>query len=174
MKAIQTIIACFVGSLFINQSASALSVGDMVPDLPVPSTSGMNVNLLTDGGSWRVLYFYPKSFTPGCTKQACGLRDSLSAFTDLGVVVYGVSTDTIEKQKEFKAKYDLSFNLLADSDKKLSKAFDALGMVGISKRMTFIINPDGEITDVLESVNVGTHDKDVLSRLKAHISKQTE
>jgi len=171
MKTIKMIIACFVGSFCLNQTVSALSVGDKVPDLPVPSTSGLNVNLLTDGGSWRVLYFYPKSFTPGCTKQACGLRDSQSAFTELGVVVYGVSTDNLEKQKEFKSKYELPFDLLADSDKKLSKAFDALGLVGFSKRMTFIINPEGEITDVIDSVDVGSHDQDVISRLKAHISK---
>jgi len=171
MKSLKTAIVCAAGSIILNHSASALSVGDKVPDLPIASTSGQNINLLTDGGAWRVLYFYPKSFTPGCTKQACGLRDSQSAFTELGVVVYGVSTDNLEKQKEFKGKYNLPFDLLADNEKKLSEAFEVLGVIGFSKRVTFIINPDGEITDVIDSVDVGTHDQDVIARLKAHISK---
>lgn len=169
MKPLTFAVMCVLGGVLMNHSASAINIGDKVPDLSVPSTSGGLVNLRTDGGAWRVVYFYPKSFTPGCTRQACGLRDSQAGFSELGAVVYGVSTDSLEKQQEFKAKYELPFELLADNDKKLSRAFDALGLAGFAKRMTFIINPEGEVTDIIDSVDVGSHDQDVIARLKERV-----
>lgn len=154
-----------------NTVASALNVGDRVPEVSVPSTSGAEVNVGAVGGGWKVVYFYPKSFTPGCTTQACSMRDGFAAYQDLGVTVYGVSTDKIEKQQEFKSEYKLPFELLADNEKKLSEAFGVMGMMGFSKRITFIINPEGIVTDIIDSVSVGSHDKDVIALLKTRLGK---
>lgn len=147
-------------------TAMALGVGDQVPDISVPSTSGENVNLRERAGTWTVLFFYPKAFTPGCTSQACGMRDANQDYVDLGVTVYGASVDSLKTQQEFKAKHNLPYELLADEKKELSRAFDVLGMVGFSSRKTFIINPEGVITDVIGSVSVGSHDEDVITMLK--------
>jgi len=163
--------AAVVAWLSGSVSAMALQAGDKAPDVTVPSTSGLNVNLSTMTGTWKVVYFYPKSFTPGCTKQACGLRDQQSSLKDMGVTVIGVSTDTLKTQQEFKEKYELPFELLADDEKKLSKAFDVLGLMGFSKRVTFIINPEGVITDTIDDVSVESHDADVEKILKSRLGK---
>ena len=157
----------WVATLFwgVNQ-AKALSVGDNVPDLAVSSTSGESVNLRDINDRWKIVYFYPKSFTPGCTRQACGLRDSKAELDALNAVVFGVSTDNLKSQNDFKSKHELPFDLLADVDKKLTQAFGALGFMGMAKRMTFIINPEGFVTDIIDSVSVGSHESDVIKLLK--------
>jgi len=147
----------------------AMKAGDQAPDLAVPATGGREINLRDLQGQWVVLFFYPKAFTPGCTSQACGMRDANQDLMDLGVTVLGASTDTVKTQEEFKAKHQLPYDLLADHDKKLSRAFDALGLLGFNKRMTFIINPEGTVTDVIDSVSVGSHDADVIRMLKARM-----
>jgi len=164
-------IAGLMAMLAGEMHAMTLTAGDQVPDIAVPSTGGGELNLRSLSGGWTVLYFYPKSFTPGCTKQACGLRDGKASLDELGAVVIGVSTDNVKAQEEFKAKHNLPFEILADEDKKLSEAFGVLGVMGMSKRVTFIIGPDGIITDVIDSVSVGTHDEDVTKLLKARQGK---
>jgi thioredoxin-dependent peroxiredoxin len=169
MKASFMKIAAIATCLTVSSSAMALQAGDKAPDVTVSSTSGVDVNLSTMTGTWKVVYFYPKSFTPGCTKQACGLRDHQSSLKDLGVTVIGVSTDSLKTQHEFKAKYELPFDLLADNDKALSKAFGVLGLMGFSKRVTFIISPEGVITDIIDDVSVESHDADVGKILKSRL-----
>jgi peroxiredoxin Q/BCP len=163
-------IAGFVAWLLGSSAAMALVVGDKVPDISVPSTGGADVNISQSEG-WKIVYFYPKSFTPGCTQQACGLRDSYAALSELGVTVYGVSTDNLDKQNKFKAEYKLPFELLADNDKKLSEGFGVMGMMGFSKRVTFLVNPEGVVTDIIDSVSVGSHDADVIRLLKERTGK---
>lgn len=170
MKRSTIMVAGFVAWQLGSAAVMALVVGDKAPDLAVPSTGGSDVNISTAGG-WKVVYFYPKSFTPGCTQQACGLRDSYATLSEMGVTVYGVSTDNLEKQAKFKAEYKLPFELLADHDKKLSEGFGVLGLMGFSKRVTFIINPEGAITDIIDSVSVGSHDADVIQLLKTRMGK---
>ena len=170
MKQSFMMIAGFVAWLLGSSAAMALVVGDKVPDISVPSTGGADVNVSSAPG-WKVVYFYPKSFTPGCTQQACGLRDSHAKIAELGVTVYGVSTDNLEKQNKFKAEYVLPFDLLADNEKKLSEGFGVLGMMGFSKRVTFIVNPEGVVTDIIDSVSVGSHDADVINLLKERTGK---
>jgi peroxiredoxin Q/BCP len=150
--------------------ALALGVGDKVPEIAVPSTSGSAVTVGAPGGGWRVVYFYPKSFTPGCTSQACGLRDQYQDFATRGVAIYGVSTDDLDKQNKFKTEHKLPFDLLADKDKALSEAFGVVGLMGFSKRVTFIINPEGVVTDVIDSVSVSSHANDVLALLQQRMN----
>lgn len=149
--------------------AWALKSGDQVPDVTVASTDGGQINLRETGGQWTVLFFYPKAFTPGCTKQACGMRDGYQAFLDLGVRVLGASVDSVKTQKEFKAKHNLPFELLADEEKDLARGFGSLGMVGFASRKTYIINPEGIVTDIIGTVSVGSHDEDVLNLLRVHL-----
>lgn len=152
--------------------AQALEVGQPVPDVGAPSTSGTNAKLSDFKGKWLVVYFYPKSFTPGCTKEACSLRDGFGDIQALNATILGVSVDDIETQKKFKAEHKLPFDLLADDQKEVSKAFDALGMGGfMSQRKTFIINPEGVVAHVFASVNVSDHDAEVADVLKTLSSK---
>jgi len=170
MKISSLLAAALVTWQLGSSAVLALVVGDKAPDVAVPSTGGSDVNVSTAEG-WKVVYFYPKSFTPGCTQQACGLRDSYATLSEMGVTVFGVSTDNLEKQVKFKSEYKLPFELLADNDKKLSEGFGVLGLMGFSKRVTFIINPEGAITDIIDSVSVGSHDADVIQLLKTRMVK---
>lgn len=163
-------IALMLFAALMTTSSFAIGVGDEVPDIALPSTGGADVNLRAAKGSWTVLYFYPKSFTPGCTREACGLRDARADIDALGATVLGVSTDNLETQKEFKAKYELTFDLLADEGGKLSEAFGVLGGA-TAKRVTFIINPEGRIAEVIDNVSVATHDQDVIRLLKKHMGE---
>ncbi|HMO50718.1 MAG TPA: peroxiredoxin [Kiritimatiellia bacterium] len=161
-----------LGLLFSAAPAAlAVKVGDPVPDLAVAGTGGSSVNL-RNGDGWRVVFFYPKAFTPGCNAQACGMRDSFQAYLDRGVTVFGVSTDSLKTQQEFKEKHNLPYELLADADKELSRAFNVLmPLVGWPKRTTFIINPEGIVTDIIDAVNVGSHDADVLRLLDVRVGE---
>lgn len=165
-------LAGILGFLAGASSAQALQIGDMVPDVAVPVTSGGEVNLRNTEGTWTVVFFYPKAFTPGCTSQACSMRDSNKTLMDLGVRVFGASTDSLQTQRDFKAKHNLPYELLADDKKELSKGFGILGMIGFTSRTTFIIDPEGRVADMIESVSVGTHDEDVIRILKKHMAQK--
>lgn len=148
-------------------TAHALEVGQPAPDFKAESTSGKTVSLKDFQGKWLVVYFYPKAFTPGCTKESCQLRDSFSDINKLGAVILGVSLDDIDTQKRFKEKYKLPFDLLSDNDKKMAKAYNTLGLLGLyTSRKTFVINPEGKLAYIFESVKPATHDRDVYEKLK--------
>jgi len=155
-----------VAALFAASSASAVTVGDQAPEFSAPSTAGTETSLKEFAGSWLVLYFYPKSFTPGCTKEACSLRDGFGEIQALGAKILGVSNDSIETQKRFKEEHKLPFELLADDGSKVAKAYDA-AMVGglMAKRVTFIINPEGKVARVIDSVDTTDHDAQVVDAL---------
>ncbi len=147
--------------------AGALQVGDPAPQVAVASTSGKTVTLGDFKGSWVVLYFFPKAFTPGCTAESCSLRDGYVGIQKLGAVILGASLDSLETQKDFKAKYKMPFDLLDDSKKELAKAFDSLGIGGfMAQRKTFLIDPQGKIAHIFESVNTGKHEKEVREELE--------
>ncbi len=146
-------------------------VGDPAPDFEAQATGGKTIRLSDLRGHWVVLYFYPKSFTPGCTTQACTLRDAYEKIQSLGAVILGVSLDDLETQERFKAEYKLPFDLISDHDKKIAKAYGVLGMGGLyAKRVTFLIDPEGRIAHIFEKVDPARHDREVyetLSKLQA-------
>lgn len=162
--------AMVAAALVAGGTAMAAKVGQPAPDFKAQGTGG-EVTLAGLKGKWVVLYFYPKSFTPGCTKESCSLRDGHEGLAGLNAVVLGASIDDLETQKKFKAEHKLPFDLLADSDKSLARAFDVLAPMGLfATRRTFILDPAGAIAHVFDSVSVGTHADDVkaeLTRLQA-------
>ena len=146
----------------------AVEVGQPAPDFKAPSTTGQAASLADYAGKWLVLYFYPKSFTPGCTKESCSLRDGFADIQALGATILGVSVDKLETQDKFKAEHKLPFELLSDADGAVAKAYGVLGLGGfMAKRVTFIINPEGKLAQVLDSVNTGDHDAQVADALRA-------
>lgn len=152
----------------MQAAAWAVKVGEAAPDFKAPSTAGRELSLGDFAGKWLVLYFYPKSFTPGCTAESCSLRDGYQAIQDLGAAIVGVSLDSLETQQKFKAEHRLPFELLSDEKAAVAKAYDALGFGGfMAKRLTFLISPDGKVARVIDSVKTGDHDGQVLEALRA-------
>lgn len=123
-----------------------------------------------------VLYFYPKAMTPGCTVQACGIKDSKSKYSRKGIVVLGMSPDPVDKLKKFEQKHGLNFDLLSDEEHKIA---DKYGVWGPKKfmgkeydgihRMTFIIGTDGKLKHVMEKVKTKSHHEDVLAWIKDNL-----
>ena len=153
------------------QTTQGVVVGAVAPDFSALNSAGLT-NLLSDfRGKWLVLYFYPKAFTPGCTAEACSLRDGHANLNKLNAVVLGVSLDPVGKLAKFKEAYHLPFELLSDESKAISRAYDSLMLGGfVSKRRTFIINPEGRIAHIFNSVKTGSHEQEVaavLERLQA-------
>lgn len=159
-----------LSSLVATAAAASTNVvvGAMAPEFVAVDSAGVTNTLTGLRGKWVVLYFYPRSFTPGCTAEACSLRDGFTAIQELGAVILGISLDGAEKQAKFKAEYHLPFAILSDTDKTVSRAYDCLAIGGLfAKRRTFIINPDGKIATIFENVKTATHDQEVLAELKA-------
>ena len=148
--------------------------GKPAPDFELTTDSGDTVKLSDFRGKPVVLYFYPKDDTPGCTRQACDIRDGWAAFQRAGAVVLGVSPDKEASHAKFKAKYDLPFTLLADPDHSVSEAYGVWGEKSFAgrkymgvERSTFVIGPDGELFKVMRKVDPKTHADDVLAVLSA-------
>ena len=151
-----------------------LTVGNKAPAFSLPDQDG-KVHALKDyAGKVVLLYFYPKDDTPGCTVEACTIRDSWSKFRKAGVVVLGMSVDTVAKHKKFAEKYTLPFTLLADEDKEVvnaygvwaKKKFMGREYMGI-KRWSFLIGTDGKIAKIYEDVKPADHADEVLADVKA-------
>ena len=143
----------------------ALSVGTTAPAFSVKDTNGNTVSLSDFSGKTVVLYFYPKDDTPGCTKEACSFRDSYDIYQDKDVIVLGVSLDDSASHQAFTNKYSLPFPLLADTEGALTQAYDVDGG-GYAKRVTYVIDGDGQIIKVYDSVKTDTHAADILADLE--------
>ncbi len=148
--------------------------GQPAPDFSLPDQEGKTHALSGYLGKWVLLYFYPKDDTPGCTKEACMLRDALPHFTGLSAAVLGVSVDSVESHKKFAEKYGLPFTLLADPEKHVVNLYSVWGekqMMGKTylgtKRTSFLIGPDGVIKKVYEGVKPDIHAEEVLADLKS-------
>lgn len=151
-----------------------LTAGDKAPDFSLPDENGQTVNLKTFRGKQVVLYFYPKDDTPGCTKEACGFRDSMTPILKSGSAVVGVSLDGGESHRRFIAKHQLSFPLLSDEEARVAKAYGVYkekSMYGRKfwgiERTTFIIDRTGTLKAVFRKVKVDGHVEEVLAALKA-------
>jgi thioredoxin-dependent peroxiredoxin len=148
--------------------------GKPAPDFELTSDSGESVKLSDLRGKQVVLYFYPKDDTPGCTTQACGIRDVYGEFEREGAVVLGVSPDDEKSHVKFKDKYRLPFTLLADPEHKVAEDYGVWGekkymgrtYMGI-ERSTFVIDGDGSVKRVMRKVKPDTHADDVLATLRA-------
>ena len=145
-----------------------LKVGDTAPDFSLSDEHGLPVSLKDYlGKKVVVLYFYPKDFTSGCTAEACSFRDNYKPYQDKGVVVIGVSLDSVESHLKFSEKYNLPFAILSDRNKEAARAYGVLGVGGfLTKRVTFIINKDGKITHIFPKVDVKHHSEEVLKALE--------
>jgi thioredoxin-dependent peroxiredoxin len=146
--------------------------GDTAPDFTLRSDAGDDVTLSSLRGKPVVLYFYPKDDTPGCTTQACGIRDAYGEFERAGAVVLGVSPDSEASHVKFRKKYDLPFTLLADTDHTVAEQYGVWGeksylgktYMGVS-RSTFVIAGDGTVKKVFPKVKPAEHADDVLAVL---------
>ena len=150
------------------------SEGDPAPDFTLTSDSGEAVSLSGLRGKQVVLYFYPKDDTPGCTTQACGIRDVYGEFQKEGAVVLGVSPDDEKSHVKFKEKYELPFTLLADTDHAVSEEYGVWGekkymgrtYMGVD-RSTFVIDADGNVKRVMHKVKPDSHADEVLETLRS-------
>jgi peroxiredoxin Q/BCP len=148
--------------------------GDEAPDFELPDQDGNHVRLSELRGQPVVVYFYPKADTPGCTTQACGVRDHRADYERVGARVLGISPDPVAKVKRFHDKQHLDFTLLADEDHAVAESYGVWvekSMYGRkymgNERTTFVIDPAGKITTVLRKVKPGEHDDLVLAALRA-------
>jgi peroxiredoxin Q/BCP len=150
---------------------SSLDIGAPVPEFSAPNQDGKIIHLSDFKGSPVLLYFYPKDETPGCTRQACSLRDEFAQFKKIGAVVLGISRQDQASHQAFKKKHKLPFDLLVDADGKIA---DQLGVgtypvVGFHKRQSLIIGKDGKLLKFLGDVDPATHTAEVLKILQAHL-----
>ena len=154
----------------VVMKTSSLKVGDMAPEFTLEDQNGKPVSLKDFRGENVVVYFYPKAMTPGCTVQACSLRDSQSKLNHANIVVLGISADPVKKLKQFETKDKLNFTLLSDPDHKLIEAYGSWGMkkfmgreyMGIL-RQSFLIDQTGKIIHIMNKVDTKTHHDDVLN-----------
>ncbi len=154
-----------------------LTIGALAPAFKLPDQTGKIHQLRDYAGHFLLLYFYPKDNTPGCTTEACELRDSWADFAKLQAVVLGVSADSSKSHAKFADKFGLPFPLLADEDKEVIKAYGALAeksmfgkkFLGI-KRSSFLIDREGKIAKIYEQVKPATHTSEVLRDLKQLIA----
>ncbi|MGH2864404.1 MAG: thioredoxin-dependent thiol peroxidase [Solirubrobacteraceae bacterium] len=151
-----------------------IEVGDIAPDFELPDQDGSPIRLSSLRGRPVVVYFYPKASTPGCTTQACGVRDRRDAYQQADAVVLGISPDAVAKLKRFHDQQRLNFALLADEGHRVADAYGVWlekSMYGktyfANERTTFVIEPDGEVSRVLRRVKPAEHDELVLAALGA-------
>ena len=152
-----------------------LKVGDPAPAFTAKTTDGSTVSLKDYRGKKLIMYFYPMDDTPGCTAQACSLRDANKDIAAKGAAILGVSTQDEASHQKFTSKYKLNFPLLADTDKSIGKAYGTIGsggllsavkaMAGMADRVTFIIDEKGKIAHVIDAPNTQNHAEDVLALL---------
>jgi len=168
-----TVFVVFVMGLvavrsFAGSESGMPKEGQMAPSFTLPNESGTPVSLESYRGQWVVLYFYPKDRTTGCTIEARNFQRDLEKYEALHAVVVGVNLDTEESHGKFCAKDGLHFTLLSDHEAKVSKEYGVLGNImgmKMDKRITFLIDPEGEIAKVWTGVNVMTHSQQVLAEL---------
>jgi peroxiredoxin Q/BCP len=154
---------------FLLIAGNILKPGQAAPMFNLPDSEGKMHRLSDYKGKILVIYFYPKDDSPGCTTQACNLRDNFEELTKAGVNILGVSYDDTKSHQKFISKYDLPFPLLADTTKAMSEAYGAkptlLGLF-VPKRITYIIDEDSKILHVIEKVDTKNHSQQIMTVLK--------
>ncbi len=147
-----------------------MHVGDIVEDFTLENQDGKPISLSHFKGKPVVLFFYPRADTPGCTIESCGFRDAFEKFQKAGIIVLGISRDTVKDQKKFKDKYDLPYDLLADPEMQLINRYDLVKpknmygkLVKGVKRTTYLVGPDQRLLHIFEDVKPQGHAEEVLS-----------
>jgi len=180
MRLILTIFAILIAVGFValllrprSARAAALNVGDDAPNFSTQAVAGdqtIPVHLIDYRGRRVVLYFYPKDNTPGCTREACAFRDGYAKLQEWGITVFGCSVDSADAHRAFARKYGLPFPLLLDPDKRIAKAYGAdngIPILGLDKRITYVIGEDGRIVAVYPQVDPATHANQIIRDLGA-------
>ena len=178
MRLVLTLSAIFVTAgaaalLLRPRSAGAamLNVGDLAPTFYTQAVAGdqtIPVRLVDYRGRRIVLYFYPKDNTPGCAKEACAFRDGYAKLQDWGIIVFGCSVDGADAHRAFAKKYRLPFPLLLDPDKKIARAYgvdNGIPILGLDKRVSYVIGEDGRIAAVYPQVDPATHANQIIRDL---------
>jgi peroxiredoxin Q/BCP len=158
-------------SITMASAQTSLKIGDKAPAFTGKDQDGKSVALNSFSGKKVVLYFYPKDQTPGCTAQACNLRDNIDMLTQQGYVVLGVSTDDEASHRAFREKYNLPFTLIADTDKSITQSYgvwvekerEGKKFMGTA-RTTFLINEKGVITDIISNVDTANHSAQIVKK----------
>ena len=171
-RTLVTALVAATASVCALAGDTAPAVGSAAPEFKLQDQKGEWHTLSQYKGKWVVLYFYPKDETPGCTTQACELRDNVFAFRKADAVILGVSADDVESHKKFAENHSLPFNILADPNKEAIKKYGVLWSpkegVEIASRQTFLIGPDGKIVKHWDKVDPKGHSEMVLNEIKAH------
>lgn len=169
MKLFMKIALGFIGLCVVIPSfiQAKLRVGDKAPDFSLPDETGIIRTLTEFRGKKVVLYFYPKDETSGCTAQACSLKNGYTELQSKGIVVLGVSFDSVASHKRFKEKHNLPFSLLSDSEKKVAAKYGAvwnfiLCYAPVPSRMTFLIDEQGIIVAVLDDIDIKNYADDII------------
>jgi peroxiredoxin Q/BCP len=164
------IVYLSVVCLNCGDDTMSLKTGDMAPDFQLRDDSG-NVRTLREfRGNKVALYFYPKDDSPGCTKQACSLRDGYQDLKDANIIILGISYDSPESHQKFKEKYNLPFPLLSDETREVAKKYgSSWGILGdlLVKRQTYLIDEQGKIMKILKNVDVNQHAQEVIGAFQA-------
>ena len=160
--------AALLAAAGMSASAAELKVGMKAPEFSAQDQNGRTIQLADYWGkSTVVLYFYPKDDTPGCTAEACSLRDGYGALLATGAVILGVSADDVKSHADFAAKFSLPFSLLADPEHRIIEAYGVkMLMMNMAKRWTFIIDKHGVIRHIVQDVRTKDHDKQVLELVR--------
>ena len=156
-----------------------MQVNDIVENFTLQNQDGKSVSLSDYKATPVVLFFYPRADTPGCTIESCGFRDAFEQFQKQGIVVLGISRDTVKDQKKFKDKYDLPYDLLADPDMELINRYDLVKpknmygkLVKGVKRTTYLIGPDQRLIHIFDEVKPAGHAEEVFAYLKQNAKKK--
>jgi peroxiredoxin Q/BCP len=150
-----------------------INLNEPAPEISLPDQNGNLISLSNYSGKWLLIYFYPKDNTPGCTEEACGIRDNWQQFKKAGLAILGISADTVKSHKKFSDKYNLPFTLLADETKSVVKSYDVWAKkkfmgreyMGVN-RTSFLINPKGEVAKIYGKVDPKTHAETILKDFK--------
>jgi len=169
------LILILATSITMVSAQKKLKIGDKAPAFTGKDQDGKSVSLSSFAGKKVVLYFYPKDQTPGCTAEACNLRDNVEMLSQKGYVILGVSPDDEASHREFIEKYKLPFTLIADTDKSIHQDYgvwvererDGKKFMGTA-RTTFLINEKGVITDIIEKVDTANHADQIAKSTGAH------
>ena len=171
-RTLVTAILAVTASVCAGAPAASPAEGSAAPAFKLQDQAGKWHTLEQYKGKWVVLYFYPKDNTPGCTTQACELRDNIFAFRKIDAVILGVSVDDVASHEKFAKEHSLPFDILADPTKEVTKLYGVMWSpapgVELASRQTFLIGPDGKIVKHWDKVDPKGHSDMVLAEIKAH------